>query len=198
MEELEQRAVFEDTVVALDASISMRGKEFEPSKFEAAKLALKRFVEVRLGSHPMDRIGLLVFYGYAVPVADLTEERETLLSLIQKLTVLGEATNLGDAIITGTRMFAAAQSREFERRVLVITDGTFNQGPDPAAASLYALSKRVRVDFVLLGRLGQDDAAVVEKCTQLTDGSSSYALDADELMAKLVAYAEKSESVARR
>ncbi|MEM3711242.1 MAG: VWA domain-containing protein, partial [Thermoprotei archaeon] len=90
---------FEDVVVALDSSISMRAHDYEPSRFEAAKSALMRFVDVRLTTSPMDRVGVVVFYGYALPVTRPMSSRELVVSLVSKLKVLGEATNLGDALI---------------------------------------------------------------------------------------------------
>jgi Ca-activated chloride channel family protein len=192
-------AKFEDVVVALDSSISMRAKDYEPSRFEVAKAALKRFLEVRLSTCPMDRVGVVVFYGFALPVSEPSAELNKLLDLVSRLKVLGEATNLGDAIIAGAKMFEESTKgiQGFSRRLLVITDGTFNQGPDPWAASVYAVSKGVRIDFVTLGKIEQGDLDVIQKCVSETGGVHLGTQDAQQLFAHVVGVADRRSVTAK-
>lgn len=182
---------FEDVVVALDSSISMRARDYEPSRFEAAKAALRRFVEVRLSAFPMDRVGVVVFYGYAVPVVRPVSSRELVVGLVSKLRVLGEATNLGDALIVATDMFDETRMQGLSKKILVITDGTFNQGPDPVTAALYASSKGIKIDFLTLGKIEESDLEVISACTSETGGRHINAETTDKLISHVVALADR-------
>ncbi|PSN91604.1 hypothetical protein B9Q03_03845 [Candidatus Marsarchaeota G2 archaeon OSP_D] len=182
---------FEDVVVALDSSISMRAHDYEPSRFEAAKTALKRFVDVRLTTSPMDRVGVVVFYGYALPITRPMSSKELVVSLVSKLKVLGEATNLGDALIAAANMFDDTRIQGFTKRILVITDGTFNQGPDPVTAALYATSRGIRIDFVTLGKLEGNDLEVIEGCTSQTGGVHLNAEDTQRLLSHVASIADR-------
>jgi Ca-activated chloride channel family protein len=181
---------FEDVVIALDSSISMRAKDYEPSRFDAAKAALKRFIEVRLSTCPMDKIGVVAFYGYALPVSELSSDMKKLVFITQELKVLGEATNLGDAIIEATRLFGEGH-KGLKKKLIVLTDGTFNTGPDPVACALYAFSKGVEIHFLTMGKIEESDKAVIEECTTKTGGRSVHAEDLNELMAHATAFADR-------
>jgi Ca-activated chloride channel family protein len=187
---------FEDVVIALDSSISMKAKDYEPSRFDAAKAALKRFVEVRLSTCPMDRIGIVVFYGYALPVSELTSEMKKLVSITQELRVLGEATNLGDAIIEATKLFGETH-KGLSRKLIVLTDGTFNMGPDPVACALYAFSKEVEINFLTMGKIEEDDKTIIDECTSRTGGQSMHADDAGELIAHITALADRLNTLSK-
>ncbi len=186
-------AKFEDVVVALDSSISMRAKDFEPSRFEAARAALKRFLEVRLTTCPMDRVGLVVFYAFALPVFEPSTNLKSSISSVGQLKVLGEATNLGDAILKAAGMHSSASSNieSLSRKILVITDGTFNEGPDPWTASIYARSKNIRIDFLTIGKLDESDRSAIGKVTELTGGEESVAENSEELFSKIVDAADR-------
>jgi Ca-activated chloride channel family protein len=182
---------FEDVVVALDSSISMRAHDYEPSRFEAAKSALKRFVDVRLTTSPMDRVGVVAFYGYAIPIVRPVNTRERVVNLVSKLKVLGEATNLGDALILAANMFGDTKLQGFSKRILVITDGTFNQGPDPVAAALYASGMGVKIDFITLGNAEGNDLEVIRGCTAETGGTHLVAEDTQSLLTHVTKVADR-------
>lgn len=187
----EEETKFEDVVVALDSSISMRAHDYEPSRFEAAKVAVRRFTEVRLTTSPMDRVGVVVFYGYALPIVRPVCDRELVAGLVSKLRVLGEATNLGDALIVAANMFDENRVQGFSKRILVITDGTFNQGPDPVTAALYASSRGIKIDFLTLGKLEGSDLEIVKGCTTETGGKHMVAQNTGELISHVVAMADR-------
>ncbi|MEM3857634.1 MAG: VWA domain-containing protein [Thermoprotei archaeon] len=183
---------FEDVVVAIDSSISMRAKDYAPSRFDVARTALKRFVEVRLSTCPMDKVGLVAFYEFAVPISDPTTDMKRLTAYSSKLKVLGEATNLGDALLSGIKMLSlTGDSSIFRRKIVVITDGTFNQGPDPAMASLYAASKGVTLDFVTMGRVETADLEIIDQCVSQTKGSHMHATDPQGVFASVTKLADR-------
>jgi len=182
---------FEDVVVALDSSISMRAHDYEPSRFEAAKAALRRFVDVRLTTSPMDRVGVVVFYGYALPVVKPVSSREQVSNLISKLKVLGEATNLGDALIVAANMFEESKIPGYSKRILVVTDGTFNQGPDPVTAALFASGMNIKIDFLTMGKIEGGDLEVIESCTAETGGKHINAENTSRLLSLIVSLADR-------
>lgn len=180
-------------VLAIDSSISMRARDYEPSRFEVARSALRRFVEVRLSTCPMDKVGIVAFYEFALPIVEPSVDMKKLVSCSTKLKVLGEATNLGDAILAASSMLdlASPKTPSFKRRIVVITDGTFNQGPDPAMAALYASTKDIAIDFVTMGRVEQADSQVIDECVRQTKGTHLHAADAQQAFAWVMKLADR-------
>ena len=84
-----------DIVIAMDVSLSMFARDFEPNRLEASKMVAKEFIEGRKG----DRIGLVVFAGEAFTACPTTLDYTILKDQIDKVT--GEDLEQGTAIGTG-------------------------------------------------------------------------------------------------
>lgn len=81
-----------DIVLALDISGSMTARDFEPSRFAAAKDVATKFVNQRTN----DNIGLVVFAGESLSLMPLTNDRAALINAIRQVE-MGEL-NDGTAI----------------------------------------------------------------------------------------------------
>ena len=71
-----------DIVIALDISGSMSAKDFEPTRFAAAKEVASKFVNQRTD----DNMGLVVFAGESLSLMPLTNDRAALMNAIRPVS----------------------------------------------------------------------------------------------------------------
>jgi Ca-activated chloride channel family protein len=82
-------------ILAIDVSGSMRANDLKPSRFEAAKIAARAFIERQA---PDTRVGVVAFAGSAALVQAPTTDHEQALAAINRLS-LGPRTAIGSAIM---------------------------------------------------------------------------------------------------
>lgn len=101
-------------VMAVDVSLSMRAKDIEPSRIEAAKTAAKAFVQ----KQPDDtRIGIVTFAGTANLVQPPTHDREALIAAIDRFT-LQRATAIGSGLLVALAALFPDEDIDVEKAVL--------------------------------------------------------------------------------
>lgn len=143
-------------MLALDVSGSMCSTDVKPNRITAAEQAAGAFIRSQAGG---PRIGLVVFAGTAVVLAPPTTDTQTLLSALAGLTTSG-GTAIGEGILTSLDAIAqvdpsVAPTGATVRHntaagyaddvIVVLTDGSNNQGVDPPAAARQAAARGVRV-----------------------------------------------------
>ncbi len=160
-----------DMMMVVDVSLSMKAKDIQPSRLEAAKLAAKRFIQ----SLPKDvRVGLIYFAGTSAIQSLPTREHRQIESILDRLaeedlrpgTALGEG--LKDALKAMERRQTLDQqeskklsppSAPFkkegmispQRVVILISDGDQNTGYPWTVASSQALEESTVVHTVAIG-----------------------------------------------
>jgi Ca-activated chloride channel family protein len=138
-------------VLALDVSRSMKAKDVQPTRLDAARRAAKTFV----GKVPKKfRVGVVSFATRAAVGVAPTEDRNLVEASLDSLAP-GEGTAIGDAVVLSTQL---GQGRRLEdgtappRSVLLISDGTRHGGAvPPQAAARRAKRLGVPVYTVLVG-----------------------------------------------
>jgi Ca-activated chloride channel homolog len=138
-------------VLALDVSRSMKAKDVEPTRLDAARLAAYEFSKQVPDKF---RIGVISFATRAVvalpPTADRTLVRESLATLTP-----GEGTAIGDAVALALQMGKQQRSGDGATpptSVLVISDGARDGGlVSPQEAAERARKQGVPVYTVLVG-----------------------------------------------
>jgi Ca-activated chloride channel homolog len=140
-------------ILALDVSRSMRTQDIEPSRFEAARAAIRTFV----GSVPEGtRIGLVAFASYASSVVPISDDHETLLRAVDALT-LARGTAIGEAMLESLESFPTLEEREAlgspERlaTIILLSDGRNRNGIDPLEALEQVKAQRVTVHTIGVG-----------------------------------------------
>lgn len=142
-------------ILAVDISRSMQATDVLPSRFEAARSALRTFVnELPQGA----RVGLVTFSNNATLVVPLTTNRQRLQDAIDLLQL-----DLGTAIGEGIMESLAALPRLEERRdvndpkslatIILLTDGRNLAGIDPLDAASQANRQQVRIHTIGIGRV---------------------------------------------
>ncbi len=144
-----------DIAVALDISGSMRDAGLDaPSKMDAAKKALKSFLDARKD----DRVGLVVFKGEARTVSPLTVDYRALQQLVEQAerqnTQLDEGTAIGLGITNALNLLRNSHARS--RIVVLATDGENNvTRVEPEQAGKVAEALKIRIYTIGIPTAGQ-------------------------------------------
>ena len=143
-------------MLALDVSGSMCSTDVKPNRITAAEQAASAFIKSQAGG---PRIGLVAFANTAVVLVPPTTDTQQLLSGLDGLTT-SYGTAIGEGILaslnsiaqvdpsvapTGTTVSRARGAGYADDVIVVLTDGSNNQGVDPQIAAKQAASRGVRV-----------------------------------------------------
>lgn len=194
-------------VLAFDVSNSMRAKDLEPTRLDAAKTAARAFVDEQPSTI---RIGVVSFGDGAAILQQPTDRRADVLAAIDRLSV-GGGTSLGQGLYSALSAIAgkpiaidetalASDSAEVDigyygsATVVLLSDGENTGRPDPAAVADLASIAGVQVDTIGVGTEdGTDvaiegftvatrlDRAVLEQIATATDGTYFEATDTESL-----------------
>jgi len=141
-------------VLAVDISLSMQATDVQPSRFEAARAALRTFIrELPEGL----RLALVTFARDAHLVVPLTTDRGRLLEAVDFLQ-LNLGTAIGDAILESIQALPPLSERAEDpdpRRlatIILLTDGRSLGGVDPVVAAQEAARQQIRVHTIGIGR----------------------------------------------
>ncbi len=140
-----------DIVLALDISGSMTAKDFEPSRFAAAKDVATKFVNMREN----DNMGLVVFAGESLSLMPLTNDRAALMNAIRQVEMgqLTDGTAIGDGLTSAINRIASGKAKS--KSIVLLTDGTNNAGDvPPSTAAQIAKQKGIKVYTIGVGTNG--------------------------------------------
>lgn len=140
-----------DIVLALDISGSMSEKDFEPTRFAAAKEVASKFVNQREN----DNMGLVVFAGESLSLMPLTNDRSALLNAISRVQMgdLNDGTAIGDGLVSAINRITSGKAKS--KSIILLTDGTNNAGDvPPSTAAQIAKQKGIKVYTIGVGTNG--------------------------------------------
>ena len=194
-------------ILAFDVSNSMRATDLQPTRLEAAKTAVKAFVEQQPRTI---RIGVVSFGDSAVTVLKPTDVKLDVLAAIERLSA-GGGTSLGQGLFTSLGAIAGKPIQVDESAlesdageldigffgssaIVVLSDGENTARPDPLAIAEAASTAGVRVHTIGVGtREGTVvaidgfsvatalDETLLQKIADVTDGRYQQAGDAAAL-----------------
>ena len=143
-------------MLALDVSGSMCSTDVKPNRITAAEQAASAFIKSQAGG---PRIGLVVFANTAVVLVPPTTDTQQLLSGLDGLST-SFGTAIGEGILvslnsiaqvdpsvtpTGTTVSRPPGAGYADDVIVVLTDGSNNEGVDPQIAAKQAAGRGVRV-----------------------------------------------------
>lgn len=169
-----------DAVIALDVSPSMgRPSEgLKPSKLAVARDAVAYAASRLLEASPRARLGLLLFYRHAYPLLPPTSDRGLIAKALALVRVLGPGTAPGEAVVEAVKMLRGSRRR---RRVVIVTDGGFNEGVRLDYTAYYAAASGVEVDIATLGEEPpKRDRELIVATAKRTGGRWLHAPSRDE------------------
>ena len=194
-------------ILAFDVSNSMRAKDLEPSRIEAAKVAARAFVEKQPRTI---KIGVVAFGDSAVTVLKPSRVKEDVLAAINRLSVSG-GTSLGQGLFTSLSTIAGKPLKIDDSAldsdagkvnigffgssaIVLLSDGENTSRPDPLALAAVASTAGVRVHAIGVGTeqgtvVQVDgfsvatalDAAMLKEIADTTDGTYDQASNAAAL-----------------
>jgi Ca-activated chloride channel family protein len=165
-----------NVAVVIDKSGSMAGEKIEKAK-EAAILALHRLKH--------DDIVSVVLYDsdveVLVPAAKLTD-RDDIIRKIRRIEA-GGSTALYAGVQTGAGQIREYLSKRYVNRIVLLSDGLANVGPDRPAdlgrLGANLIDEGISVTTIGLGRGYNED--LMSQLAYKSDGGHYFAHDADEL-----------------
>jgi Ca-activated chloride channel family protein len=155
-------------ILTLDVSGSMRSRDIQPSRLDAAEAAAISFIQ---NQKPNTQIGIVAFAGFAEELQSPTNDQEALQSVIESLTT-GRRTAVGSGILKaidaiaevdksiapsvtdtkpGIQPTPVPQGDYAPDIIVVLTDGVSNAGPLPLDAAKQAADRGVRVYTIEYG-----------------------------------------------
>ena len=135
-----------DYVLAMDNSNSMIVEDFEPTRFEAAKIAAKDFVNQL---DPDNYVGVLSFSSVSMIESQLSNDFLHVKAVIDRIE-LSEVggTDMGQAIVNGANLLWDSDKG---KAIILITDGQSNIGISLDEAVNYANLRNVIVHTIGIG-----------------------------------------------
>jgi len=142
-------------ILALDISRSMQATDVRPSRFEAARDAMRSFVrEMPEGA----KVGLVTFSRNATLVVPLTTNKAKLLQAIDGLE-LDLGTAIGEAILESISALPSYEERKDAKdplslaTIILLTDGRNMGGADPMEAAAEAKKQVIRINTIGVGSI---------------------------------------------
>ncbi|MEM1080132.1 MAG: VWA domain-containing protein [Pseudomonadota bacterium] len=182
---IERTQAARDVVLAIDISGSMDTRDFEQEDGQRQQrlAAVKQVVSDFIVSRQGDRLGLIVFGTKAYVQAPLTEDLDTVQSLLERTAVgmAGPTTALGDSIGLAIRTFEASDIDQ--RLMILLSDGSDTASSmSPVNAAEIAASERVEIYTIGVGdpdATGEArvDLAGLRDIARRTGGAYFYASD---------------------
>jgi Ca-activated chloride channel homolog len=172
-------------VICIDTSGSMASTDVAPSRFEAAKLAARAFID---RTQPGTRIGIIAFATSAQAVHGLSTDQTDLKTSLDSLPAPDGATAIGDALELAAKMLP----RRGHRAVVLVTDGVSNRGTNPSDAAAHLATLGVPIYAVGIGTPNGDiipgtgqpatiDEDALRSYASATHGAFALAADAAQL-----------------
>jgi Ca-activated chloride channel homolog len=159
--------------LVMDTSSSMRGTDVSPTRLEAAKRAVRAFLDTLPSRF---EVGLISFAGKARLLSLPTRDRAALESALDRLE-LRQGTAIGEGI-----QRALEARRQFEGNppptaIVLLSDGINTVGADPGEAARAAADAGVTIHAIMLGNPGTDaggppppDAAALRSISEVSGG----------------------------
>jgi Ca-activated chloride channel homolog len=141
-----------DIILAMDISLSMLARDFNPDRLEASKDVAARFIHER----GPDRIGIVIFAGQSFTLCPLTADKAALVTLLQQAQagfIEDGSTAIGDGIATSINRLRDSDARS--KVIILLTDGENNSGNiDPIQAAEIAALFGIRLYTIGVGSRG--------------------------------------------
>jgi Ca-activated chloride channel homolog len=154
-----------DVIVALDLSRSMKASDVGMTRLELAK----RLAWQLAGTHPGDRVGLVIFAGAAFLQLPPTSDLGTLQRFLDAASpddIADPSTNLASALRVSERALRKERTLIGSRGVILLTDGERSEG---ALDPIFDLYRRAHIPIFAVG-IGTLEGAQVPNDSGAAEG----------------------------
>lgn len=166
-----------DIMLTLDASGSMKNKDFKPlNRFEAAKAVISQFISQTKDN----RLGLVLYATNAYTQCPLTLDYSVLLNILDRTDlemINNTSTAIGLAIATAVNRLKDSDAKS--KVIILLTDGQNNAGEiHPYTASNLAKTFGIKIYTIAMGKENSpvmvEDPIFGERPARNPDGSLVY------------------------
>jgi uncharacterized protein YegL len=183
-----------DIVYLVDCSRSMNEHKgltgLEGSKLDLVKKCIAELLGNEKAFNPEDRVALLSFKGTPLRINIIMPLQEVIPLIMvhgisqEQISALkaGGNTPIGSAVKEALKLLTAENERG--KGILLITDGSNNEGENPGLFVCEALKQNVRIDVVGLG--ASVDEFTLKALAEKTGGIFKYVTHANELNQALI------------
>lgn len=141
-----------DMQLAIDVSLSMLAKDFQPNRLEVSKSLAADFIQKR----PEDRMGLVVFSGESFTQCPMTTDHRVLLNRLDAISIdndMKQGTAIGLGLAKAVARLSNSEAKS--KVVILLTDGVNNTGQiSPLTAAQMARTFGIRVYAIGVGKQG--------------------------------------------
>lgn len=185
-----EKDVTGEIILAIDRSASMGLRDVFPSRLEASKNILVKFV---LNASESVRFGVVVFDREVKDALPVTSDKNRVASTIGNLTVaeglpcLEEFTDIGRGLQTSVDLLTPYTSSNKSNAIILISDGFANYGyPNPIESVFQAVQKANNIEASIcalhIARLGQDsNDELMKRIADETNGKFMDSASVEEL-----------------
>ncbi len=141
-----------DIMIAMDVSVSMLAKDFDPNRLESAKRVAIDFINER----PNDRMGLVVYEGESFTQCPLTTDHTVLINLFKDIRsgMVEGGTAIGMGLANAVNRLRDSDAKS--KVIILLTDGDNNAGSiAPITAAEIAQAYGIRVYTIGVGTVGK-------------------------------------------
>lgn len=171
-------------IYVVDASLSMRKAfgELTLSKIDVVRETLIQVIPKVVEKNNY-YVGLVVFYKYAFPLLAPTKDVRSIVNAFSRIRVLGEGSAPGNGLIEAVKVMRWNRG---SKRIVMITDGGFNEGVPLDMAAIYAGSSGVKLHIIIIGsKLTDLDAFYIDRAIEVCDGGKYVVNDRVQLVQAL-------------
>lgn len=142
-----------DIMLVLDVSLSMLAEDLMPNRLGALRSIARDLIATGGGN----RMGLVVFAGDAYVQTPLVTDRQSLLELLDGVTVHAlsqresSGTAIGDALLVAGERLIKSRLPDRDQSLILITDGESNDGIEPTLAARWVAEQEIRLYAIGIG-----------------------------------------------
>lgn len=142
-----------DIMLAVDVSLSMFSKDFDPDRLTVLKKIAKNFISRR----PNDRVGLVTYKMEAFPKVPLTFDHDAVNYEIENINQreMVDGTSVGDGLAVAVNHLIKSKAKS--KIVILMTDGVNSPVPNlfpPQLAAILAKDNNIKVYCIGIGTNG--------------------------------------------
>lgn len=189
----------ESVVLLVDRSRSMASRDYPPNRIGAAVQAVQAFHDAKRHIDPRDRIAVMQFNTACTLVVGFGDCG---LGLEHQLAIVraSGSTAIGEALAAGTEMLIHEGLPGSVRRIVLLSDGSSNSGPEPLHVLTRCQRERAIIDTVGIGSANSADyrkgEPLLRELAAATGGTFVYCPDIARLVAQYRTLAAKKPPVA--
>lgn len=182
----------EYVVILFDASRSMRRTDYNPSRLESGKRAVKKMIETRLDEDPTTDFALIRFSDESKKLTEFTNLKSELFEELDKIEVGGDSA-LGDALAMAIKLIIKELRKVGAKipKIVVFSDGNYTTSAvDPIKMARLAEGLKIKIITFPIGETSNMN--ILKRLSDLSKGNYHYSNDTETLYESAVKFAQSN------